>query len=1488
MYADNFGRLHEFTFEFEDGLNVILEENGWGKTTMAAFLKAMLYGFEPGAFDTERDRERKQYKPWQGGNYGGWLEFEVNGKTYRVTRTFGDNLKGDTVKVIDIATGNEAPFNAERLGESLFHLDAGAFERSVFIPQNDLLAENTNDGIQARLSSLISKVNDADTYGKASGDLNQKIRAFERADSRGEIEHLNWSLTEKAAEKQEIDRSITKQKELRSNLYMVDDSIRKANQFIQLLNEKHDEEVRTIEKRNTSKDHMRKLNDEIDDHNSKQQNLKDALGGDVPTLKQLEDSRVERETLKTETEQFDRDAEQRTQLYADLTQIMTRFHNQLPNEAKLEEISAADKDLHGVEFAIEQEDKRFEEIEVPEGYSLVQKATEEDASYLDSLKEAVALQEPMRALTTKAQIRNSEIHGEEDSWKNIQRGYQGLHEVVIRTEETFEGMKGYSPEETAPDIQGLDDLKNRETVLMNEASELLPLIEKEDNDFIETRKNYQLLHARSAKLNNTLSKNDIYSSEHIEPVIEEIEALETLQNEVMDRQEIIWNNVLTDEEKKILKENAGELPEEKDVQEKKALYRDLQEKEVYRNSTSAKLNTEKGWASNHTQTIKDIDQAISDLPDPGDEPSMGAGIALLLIGALAVAAGAVLAYRVMLQYALISVTGIAFIVIGGFLLNRIGSARVVYRSELDDYNSKKAEKEKEKATIQGELDTLEKEINTLSTDLEQTEGQITKGNTELNDWVRKYGKNDSEVSEAEITKIGENAVKVRALREKEKLITENETFINENNGHIKRELNRIAGTYRVIRGMDVSESLNMLRHSEEEFEKLQERCNQALEEEGTFLAGCGFREDVLKGETPVLPSEARKRYEHVKKNLEDVGKTRSQIDEKYQGIANLGYDAAAQELTGRTEKYIAAKEQMDNALKAEAKYLEDVGQTQETIVKPESPKHDELMNEKANDEKEFEKLLQQALTAMMPLGLEFNEGDNLFALMTKGELYLKEYERYDSAKKEYLANIAGLNQTRAAKARDLNNRMEVLNGIYEGLPVTERLAKIHADRATAIRLAESIKEIDARSDKLRESRKKKVESIAKFDNTYGYLMSPGDDVFEQISERTISYWKHGDSREALQRQADELKSEINRIPSDIDETEQDTARKIMELEERKNLILVERSKADARIREIDHMLENYPKLLNSITELVEEKEKAVNELRLLRKTSNILRQARENLSGRYYNRVEETFNNYMKVWLDSELFRGIIDENLNVSIQENGMTREVDRYSTGYYDLIDFCMRMALVDTLFENEKPFLILDDPFVNLDADRLEGAMELLNAMASVHQIVYFVCHPVRAREAGADPVRKEEFRMLAAKTADVQSRDKASRNSTGRKADFGNAIYQLSGTPAPFAPEDPQYVIRDQEFRLRFVMTDTENKQSNRTYELFFVDEEGSVISNRKIMDLNHNELLPENIKFRINLTEPIAGRADLLVKRATSDDFEIEARFPFRIVLKLPS
>ena len=43
-YIENFGGLHRFSYDFKDGLNVISEDNGWGKSTLAAFLKAMFYG----------------------------------------------------------------------------------------------------------------------------------------------------------------------------------------------------------------------------------------------------------------------------------------------------------------------------------------------------------------------------------------------------------------------------------------------------------------------------------------------------------------------------------------------------------------------------------------------------------------------------------------------------------------------------------------------------------------------------------------------------------------------------------------------------------------------------------------------------------------------------------------------------------------------------------------------------------------------------------------------------------------------------------------------------------------------------------------------------------------------------------------------------------------------------------------------------------------------------------------------------------------------------------------------------------------------------------------------------------------------------------------------------------------------------------------------------------------------------------------------------
>ena len=57
------------------------------------------------------------------------------------------------------------------------------------------------------------------------------------------------------------------------------------------------------------------------------------------------------------------------------------------------------------------------------------------------------------------------------------------------------------------------------------------------------------------------------------------------------------------------------------------------------------------------------------------------------------------------------------------------------------------------------------------------------------------------------------------------------------------------------------------------------------------------------------------------------------------------------------------------------------------------------------------------------------------------------------------------------------------------------------------------------------------------------------------------------------------------------------------------------------------------------------------------------------------------------------------------------------------------CMRLSLVDALFRGAKPFVILDDPFINLDDRHTKEALRLLHDLAKDRQIIYLTCNSSR---------------------------------------------------------------------------------------------------------------------------------------------------------------
>ena len=137
-HIENFGVLSDFDLTFEENLTTLCRENGFGKSTLAAFLKAMFYGLPRTGSRTAAANERKRYEPWQGGRYGGFLEFSARDKTYRVTRYFGKTAAKDTFEIWDLTDRTDKTPFSSNLGEELFQLDAESFARSTFFPQGSL------------------------------------------------------------------------------------------------------------------------------------------------------------------------------------------------------------------------------------------------------------------------------------------------------------------------------------------------------------------------------------------------------------------------------------------------------------------------------------------------------------------------------------------------------------------------------------------------------------------------------------------------------------------------------------------------------------------------------------------------------------------------------------------------------------------------------------------------------------------------------------------------------------------------------------------------------------------------------------------------------------------------------------------------------------------------------------------------------------------------------------------------------------------------------------------------------------------------------------------------------------------------------------------------------------------------------------------------------------------------------------------------------
>lgn len=194
-YIENYGTLSHFSLDFDESLTVVNEQNGFGKSTLASFIKAMFYGLLQTTAQKLHKNERKLRRPWQGGNFGGSLDIEVGEKQYRIERFFGPKASGDTFRLFDLSNGSISNDYSENIGTELFGIDAEGFERSVFFPQ--LNSETfANTSISAKLMNLVENSDDINNFDNAMDRLKKKKSEYKNAHGKGIIPELKEQINE--------------------------------------------------------------------------------------------------------------------------------------------------------------------------------------------------------------------------------------------------------------------------------------------------------------------------------------------------------------------------------------------------------------------------------------------------------------------------------------------------------------------------------------------------------------------------------------------------------------------------------------------------------------------------------------------------------------------------------------------------------------------------------------------------------------------------------------------------------------------------------------------------------------------------------------------------------------------------------------------------------------------------------------------------------------------------------------------------------------------------------------------------------------------------------------------------------------------------------------------------------------------------------------------------------------------------------------------
>ena len=212
----SFGLLRDMTLEFAPTVNIIEGQNESGKSTIAAFIKYMLFGFE--AVESEEIlSERKKRVNWDTGVAEGSMVVRVKDQRYLISRSTTPTQKQDgrpsykeESSIIDMESGATA-FGKMPAGEVFFGVTKELFENTAFLGKvgDSAISEDAvKESIENILFSGSEKINNQRAMSKISEKMEGLVHRGGNGGVIHDLTHKQEVLEETMARSNEDNKQI--------------------------------------------------------------------------------------------------------------------------------------------------------------------------------------------------------------------------------------------------------------------------------------------------------------------------------------------------------------------------------------------------------------------------------------------------------------------------------------------------------------------------------------------------------------------------------------------------------------------------------------------------------------------------------------------------------------------------------------------------------------------------------------------------------------------------------------------------------------------------------------------------------------------------------------------------------------------------------------------------------------------------------------------------------------------------------------------------------------------------------------------------------------------------------------------------------------------------------------------------------------------------------------------------------------------------------